>query len=407
MAFPHFPYTDFHRLNADWILEKVRNLAESVESLASNVESWATRISNAEETANEAVTTANEAVTTANEARDSASAANQTANYANTTAQTATQTANQAQATANHADVTANNAVSYAVSQGLTSSQQSRARTNIGSPSTTALATQASRIDALESNSVSTLPQDFTVFQQVQARTNINAEEKFLEVWITKNETLTDWEASETFSDIQAAYSNGKNILVHLYDVTTNIDCKTLATINQSSSSVTAESMTAYFFRPALPGSLLGSTWHYVFMNSNALSVQEYSARLVPDPTSNEEGMVIQAVNGKPAWMPSETAIVHATLNTSTKVITAGDGFSFSNIQALVNDNRSVILRIVTQNNYVFYFPLAVIRGTVCYFYGTSLYPATTGYTKYNMYISLSSSNMATYLVTSETYIPE
>ena len=397
--FPFFPYTNFHELNADWILKKVRELATAVEGIAANVVTWATRIQQAE-------TNAANALTTANEARDNASAATQTANYANTTAQTAQQTANQAQATANHADITAGNAVSYITNQELTPSQQVRARTNIGSPSSQALTTQVNRIDALESNSVSTRPQNLSVSQQVQARLNINAEEKFLEVWITKNETLTDWESSETFSDIQSAYSNGKNIMVHLYDVTNNIDYKTFAIINQSSSSITAESMSAYFFKPTLPGSIIGSTCHHVFMNSTTLSVQEFSARLVPDPTSNDEGMFLQAVHGRPVWRSENTVTIHATLNTGTKVITAGDGFTYSNIQELTNANKNVILRVVTQNNYVYNFMLLTQRSATAVFYCTTLYPSgSTPTSQYTMFIVLTNADVATYLRSTETFV--
>ncbi len=37
MAFPRFPYTDFHQLNADWILEKVRQMAHTVEQYATDL----------------------------------------------------------------------------------------------------------------------------------------------------------------------------------------------------------------------------------------------------------------------------------------------------------------------------------------------------------------------------------
>lgn len=37
MAFPRFPYTDFHSLNADWILNKMREMAQTVEQYAEDL----------------------------------------------------------------------------------------------------------------------------------------------------------------------------------------------------------------------------------------------------------------------------------------------------------------------------------------------------------------------------------
>ena len=38
MAFPKFPYTDFHRLNADWILEKMKDAAQAVQDAKAEVD---------------------------------------------------------------------------------------------------------------------------------------------------------------------------------------------------------------------------------------------------------------------------------------------------------------------------------------------------------------------------------
>lgn len=37
MAFPRFPYTDFHRLNADWVLTKMREMVQTVEQYAEDL----------------------------------------------------------------------------------------------------------------------------------------------------------------------------------------------------------------------------------------------------------------------------------------------------------------------------------------------------------------------------------
>lgn len=54
--FNRFPYTDFHRLNADWILEKVKEMlglaqqaAQDAENAATTVEGYETRLSTAED----------------------------------------------------------------------------------------------------------------------------------------------------------------------------------------------------------------------------------------------------------------------------------------------------------------------------------------------------------------------
>lgn len=37
MAFPRFPYTDFHRLNADWVLTKMREMVQTVQQYAEDL----------------------------------------------------------------------------------------------------------------------------------------------------------------------------------------------------------------------------------------------------------------------------------------------------------------------------------------------------------------------------------
>ena len=73
--FPRFPYTNFHRLNADWILLTMQSALDTVERIAADVDTWSSRILEAQTNASNALTTASSALTAANNAAQAASGA--------------------------------------------------------------------------------------------------------------------------------------------------------------------------------------------------------------------------------------------------------------------------------------------------------------------------------------------
>lgn len=81
-----FPYTDFHRLNADWILDQIKQYVDRIEAAISTVETATAAATAATAAANAATTAANTAATTANTA---ATTANTSAAAADAAAQRA------------------------------------------------------------------------------------------------------------------------------------------------------------------------------------------------------------------------------------------------------------------------------------------------------------------------------
>lgn len=132
MAFPNFPYTDFHRLNADWILKTVRTCAQKVKEASETVVTYADRLLQVETDVTlleGTVSTMNGTLTTTTEK--------------------------------------ANGAVRFDTTQSLTDVQKTAARDNIG-------AVAASEIPSV-TDAVRVVPQTFTNAQKTQARTNIGA----------------------------------------------------------------------------------------------------------------------------------------------------------------------------------------------------------------------------------------
>lgn len=87
--FEHFPYTNFHDLNLDKILERTQEAEEAVETSAQQVQDAASDMAAASAAAANAVSVANGAVSTANTAATSAAQAATSAAVAVTTAQQA------------------------------------------------------------------------------------------------------------------------------------------------------------------------------------------------------------------------------------------------------------------------------------------------------------------------------
>ena len=106
--FEHFPYTNFHDLNLDKILERTQAAEEAVETSAQQVQDAASDMAAASAAAANAVSVANNAANAANNAVN-------TANSASTTANTAINTANNASTVASNAAASASAAESAAI----------------------------------------------------------------------------------------------------------------------------------------------------------------------------------------------------------------------------------------------------------------------------------------------------
>lgn len=111
-----YPYTNFHELNADWILDEVKDAAEAAETAAAEVQTWDDRITAANATAEQARLAANTANTVANQALQTAEGISDTANLALERSENALSVAGGADTAAGNAVTTANAASAAATS---------------------------------------------------------------------------------------------------------------------------------------------------------------------------------------------------------------------------------------------------------------------------------------------------
>lgn len=129
MAINQFPYTNFHELNADWMLQTVKSSAATATSAAASAASAAAAAEAAQAAAEAAAAEVEGAAEDAAAALAAATQAVTTANSASSAAQAASTVANQADATASAAAVdaaaalTAAQAASAAMTNPLTPAQ--------------------------------------------------------------------------------------------------------------------------------------------------------------------------------------------------------------------------------------------------------------------------------------------
>lgn len=182
--FSRFPYTDFHRLNADWILEKVKEMlgltqqaaedaqeaAEDAEQAAATVQTYESRLMDLE---NDIAGTVRfdveqdltDVQRTQGRANIGAAASSQIISLGTTVAGLGTR-------------LTAieTNAVRADTAQSFSSAQQTQARTNIDAASAASVGTAMTAIMDLNNVAVRVnSSQSFTDAQKAQARSNIGA----------------------------------------------------------------------------------------------------------------------------------------------------------------------------------------------------------------------------------------
>ena len=222
--FSRYPYTDFHRLNADWILDQVKaasaaaaQAAEDAETAANTVESYETRLAAVESGLDGAVRFDLEQQLSGTEqtrARANISAAPSIGVVMYNTAQLLDDTY-KAQARSNigaasvAVEATAAGAVQFATSQSLTSTQKQQARTNIRAASTDDVTEVISSLQSLAAIAVRVNgAQSFTDAQKLQARQNIGAASADAVpsgvVMYSTAQSLTNGEKSQARANINA-----------------------------------------------------------------------------------------------------------------------------------------------------------------------------------------------------------
>lgn len=189
MAFPKFPWTNFHQLNADWLLETVESLKASVEETLATLHDYDSRLSSAEGDIDDLQA-------------ELASVSSQVRSLTQTLAQL-------------RADAV------LTTSQSLTSEKQTQARQNIAAAAAadlTALATSVNnslqtinqQLNGLSLVSVKTVSQSLTAAQKATARANIEAAQApyVITYWSSGNDSGCD----RDIASICDALENGQPI---------------------------------------------------------------------------------------------------------------------------------------------------------------------------------------------------
>lgn len=294
MPFNMFPYSNLHELNADWVLQQVKESAED---------------------AQEAAQAAQEAAQTAEGMQgqidgldgrlDTAEAS--LANAVKVTAQSFTDT-QKAQARTNIGAISINEiptvtgAVAYDTHQNLTDGQKITARNNINA----AVVAGYVRYDAVQS---------LTASQKQKARENIGvtgAEDQPLIVTVAPDELGTGYECDTPVSEIVEAATWGRAVVITLQRSGDNILYQALANIDINSTPATAS---ADIFMPNDPGQSNPTTWYRVYLAagspSDTVTVTETTGRFVPTSSISDQGKSLTvASNGRPAWEQIRPVVV-------------------------------------------------------------------------------------------------
>lgn len=214
-----FPYTDFHRLNADWILEKVKKAsddaaeaAEDAAEAAETVAGFESRLEEAERAAEGSVRydleqDLNSTQQAQGRANIGAAASSQIISLGTTVAGLQTR-----------ATAIETNAVRADTSQSFSTAQQTQARNNISAASASEVSSLQTGLTALSQVAVQVgSAQSFTDAQKLQARQNIGAAsvDAVLSgaVLYSASQVLSSGEKSRARSNIDALGNEGPTII--------------------------------------------------------------------------------------------------------------------------------------------------------------------------------------------------
>lgn len=192
--FSRFPYTDFHRLNADWILEKLKQALSDVEDAKEAAEAAADDAGEAAAT----VETYDQRLTALElDAGGSVryDRAQELTNIQQTQGRANIGAASSGQFITLSEHVPANY-VRYTAAQSLTSGQKEQARENIGAAESGVVPEGAVRYDTV---------QHITPSQQLKARSNIGCAPELGVVYYDQSMSLTDTQKAKARDNIGAA----------------------------------------------------------------------------------------------------------------------------------------------------------------------------------------------------------
>lgn len=343
--FPFFPYTNFHELNADWLLKTVKQIADSVSQFADNL-AHVVRVTAQTFTADEQrIACGNiKAVSyhTQSNSADDRTTARANLQAVGYEAQTLTETQQTAArgniSAASQADMTAAEAdIQRSIrwdAQSLSDAQKAQARSNIGASQVGTIPAGVVRYDTA---------QTLTGPQKTQARENIGAASAGdlpddYEFFVSENEQGTGYEVTGNLSD--AAQATGRVFIVLEKSGRTREALAELTYTGGTLSSVGASF--ADFF--AADSSIPNTITQVIITNSGA-TVTDIQQQQVPHPAplGADRGKVLVAGNNTCSWVDKGPLVV--TFSGRDVDGNAACDKTWAQIQA-AGDNIKVIYRV-------------------------------------------------------------
>lgn len=376
--FPFFPYTNFHELNADWVLKTVKQIADAVSQFADNL-AHVVRVTAQNFTVDEQRIACGN-IRAVSYHTQSTSAADRTVARANLQAVGyEAQNLTDAQKTAARDNIGAisendlpdiSDVVRYSA-QVSTDAQKQTARENIGAASQTDMSAaeaniqRAVRWDAqtlsdaqkaqarsnIGASQVGTIPagvvrydaeQTLTEVQKAQARENIGANsgsapDDYVFI-VSENEQGTGYEVTGNLSD--AAQVTGRVFIVLEQSGRTR---ESLAELSFTGATLTAAS--AFFADFFDVTSSIPNTITQVIIDNNGATVTEIQQRQVPQPAplGADAGKVLTATRSGAEWQDKEPLVV--TFSGTTVDGDAACDKTWTQIAAAIADGKELSLR--------------------------------------------------------------
>lgn len=348
MAFNQFPYTNFHELNADWILNKMKESLAAMEEALESVSSYESRLQQAEQdidaledsrvsyaaeqqlnsgqqlmargnigaapaigvvyyNQDQALSEEYKARARANIGAADAAVMPDVSDVVRTSPQTLTGDQKlQARENIDAAEKTLPGAVKYSAAQSLTDAQKLQARENIGAQ--------------VAGSYVQYTAQELTASEQTRARANIDAGEAPVIFAVAPDELETGYYCTMSRSDILTAIDEGK-IPIMLFTPIGSTDIY-VAQVESSSTSIVG-----YVFQPMSPNSLVNSSVWSIAITDNAgsdlITVNFMEYRWLPASTMADSGKVpIVNAQGVALW---DNLVTVNTVSGTTPTIAPAD----------------------------------------------------------------------------------
>ena len=380
--FSFFPYTNFHRLNADWVLKTIEELKTTIETIASRV---TTTLANAVLYTSQNKTASEQRIACGNinavsyhtqgssqlektQARANIGAVGYEAQTLSAAQQTQARTNIGAAASSDIPDVSD---VVRTSEQSLTNAQRVQARTNIDAASTGAVNTANGRIQTLEDSVVRFTEQSLSTAQKTQARTNIGAvgyeaqtlsaaqktqartnigaaassdiPPETLVVMISPNELETDYECDKTVSEIVTAFENNIDVIFNFMPIGQDINFRALPYVDTTT---TPNKVISYVWIPTASTQPSNGRWYYIEITAGApdtLFVELQNFRLLPPCTNADAGKIaVVGGNGQPIWVSNPLMVVVFSGSNDTSDATCN--VSYNTLLSAINSGAIVIV---------------------------------------------------------------